>query len=86
MLERSECHRRKKLNLGHFSLHGTVFQLDGPRRITPPPVSSRFGAVRDDSVSPGERVIRDYCDQEEYAVVIIDKGWMRPSHRQEVNA
>src|SRR5678816_3151572 len=90
-LEREECHRRKKLCLGHFSQHGTVFQLDGPRKPAgPPPVSSRFGAVRDDSVSPGERVIFAYAYDDglkggphDRAVAIIDSGWIRPPHGQE---
>lgn len=86
-IDREECHRQKKLNRGHFAMHGTVFQLDGVRKAPDAEdVSTRFGVVRDASVSPGERVIQDYADEEAYALAIIDIGWMRASHAQVVSA
>lgn len=91
MLVREECKRLKKANKGHYARHGMIFQEDGPRVASgPPPVSSRFGAIRDDSVSPGERVIFAYCYDDgiaggahDRATEIIDTGWIRPSHSQE---
>jgi hypothetical protein len=61
LLSREECKRRKKANIGHYACHGNIFQEDGPRVAERKPFSSRFGAVHDVSVSPGERIVFAYC-------------------------
>lgn len=84
---REQCREWKKLGTGYFISSGKQFRLtDLFHPAVVAHVSSRFGAIRDASVSPGERVIRDYVDNEPYAVAIIDIGWVRASHAQVLSA
>lgn len=84
VVTREECWERKRQGHGYFVDSGTKFRMVAPVKATAPSANTRFGAIRDESVSPDDETIGAYVDEQDVrhrrATSIINVGWT-PQYR-----
>jgi hypothetical protein len=78
VVPRQQCREWKVQRLGYFISSGKQFRLADILKPLPPvaPVSSRFGAVHDESANPGDDTTHNYAEGKWRARAIVDAGWV----------